>query len=197
MTHPWILTRDPGLLLFSVIGETRSSFKKTLIRLGWEPSRSSGDSSRTSPCPSTSSFEISLNFPFLPQPQRVGSLYFLSTCSTFKIFPHEGHSNLAAVTWGRTSDFCRTTPSTLIILLRFLLLISLILICCDSGRLRKRTANFGIFLGRSNSFMAISAALSNSSGFSKTSSAKSVLNLTSSAKSRTRNRLPFLTVSSN
>src|SRR3989338_6898421 len=103
-THPNTFTRDPGLLFRSVMGETKSSLRKTLMRFGCEASKSSGDSSRTNPCPSTSSLEISLNFPFLPHPHREGSLNFLSSCSTLIIFPQEGHSNLVAVTCGRRSE---------------------------------------------------------------------------------------------
>src|SRR3989344_968864 len=116
-TQPTSLIRDPGLDFLSVSGETRSSLQNTFIRLGWLPSRSSAASSRTSPWPSTSSLEISLNFPFLPQPHLLGSLYFLSSCRTLRMLPQEGHSNFAAVTWGRTSDFWRTTPSSQISLL--------------------------------------------------------------------------------
>src|SRR3989344_7539374 len=163
-TQPHNFTREPGLVLLSEKGETKSSFKKTLILFGWLPSRSSGDSSSTKPCPSTNSLDISLNLPFLPQPHLLGSLYFLSNCKIFRIFPQEGHSNLAAVTWGRTSDFWRTIPSLQMNLFRCLLRISLILIFWDSGRFFNLTLNLVTFWGRSNSLMVNSAALSNSSG---------------------------------
>src|SRR3989344_2851772 len=128
VTHPLSRTRDPGLLRRSEKGETKSSFKKTLIRLGWVPSSSSGDSSKTSPWPSTKALEISLNLPFLPQPHRVGSLYFLSSCKTLRILPQEGHSNLAAVTCGLTSVLFLTIPSIKTNLFKCLLRISLIFI---------------------------------------------------------------------
>ncbi len=171
---PLNFTIVPGLLLLSERGETKSSLRKTFILFGCAPSRSSAASSKIIPWPSTSSLAISLNFPFLPQPHLVGS-----------------------VTWGRTSDFCLTIPSHQTNLERCLLLISEILILCESGRLLSLIVNFLTFFGRSNSLMEISAALSSSSGCSKISSASSVLNLINSAKSRTRNSSPFRTVSSN
>src|SRR3989344_1008302 len=197
VTHPIIFTREPGLLLLSESGETNSSLRNTLILFDCAPSNSSGDSSNTKPCPSTNSLEISLNLPFLPHLHLLGSLYLVSNCKTDKIFPQLGHSNLAVLTCGRTSDFCLTIPSTQISLFRFLLLIALMVIFCDSGRFFSLTVNFTNFFGRANSLMAISAAFSSSSGFSRISSEISLLTLISSEKSRISWACPFLTASSN
>ena len=76
VTQPHNFTLEPGLVLLSDSGLTKSSLRKTLILFGCAPSKSSGASSKTNPCPSTNCLEISLNLPFLPQPHLVGSLYF-------------------------------------------------------------------------------------------------------------------------
>src|SRR3989344_650282 len=109
---PTTLILQPGVVLCSIFGSTRSSWRNTESLFGWSPpSNSSGDSSRTSLWASTKSFEISLNLPLLPHVHLDGSLNFCSSCRIEIVFPHEGHSNFADVTWGLTSDDCLTMPS--------------------------------------------------------------------------------------
>src|SRR3989344_5789667 len=98
LTMPYTLTLLPGVVFLSILGSTKSSFKKTDSLLGCSPpSKDSGASSRTSLCASTKFFEINLNLPLLPQVHLVGSLNLVSNCSIEMVLPHEGHSNLAEV----------------------------------------------------------------------------------------------------
>src|SRR3990167_2066351 len=100
---PNILTLLPGVVLFSILGSTRSSCKKTLILLGCSPpSKESGASSIINLCASTISLLKSLKFPFQPHEHLLGSLNFLSICKTLRIAPQLGHSNFAFTTCGLT-----------------------------------------------------------------------------------------------
>ena len=137
------------------------------------PSKSSEASSNTIFCASTNSLLNNLNLPFLPQPHLLGSLNLESNCRTVITFPQLGHSNLALVTCGRTSDFCLTKPLTNKNLLICLLRISLIIISMLSGRAVILILKLLISPSTSNCSSASSPALITSSGLSKSSSANS------------------------
>src|SRR3989338_242956 len=147
---PISLTLLPGVVLSSILGSTKSSFRNTEILLGCSPpSSASGDSSTTILWASTMSLLISLKPPFLTQEHLVGSLNVFSICKTEITEPHEGHSNLAFANCGLTSLACRTMTSTVINVLRCLDLRSLILIKCVAGRSKSLTR--GLFTMPSSS----------------------------------------------
>src|SRR3989344_2330368 len=109
---PISLTLLPGVVLSSILGSTRSSFRNTEILLGCSPpSNASGDSSITNLCASTISFDSILKLDFHPHEHLEGSLNLLSICKTDNIAPQFGHSNFALTTCGLTSDACLTIPS--------------------------------------------------------------------------------------
>src|SRR3989338_1313749 len=123
---PWIFILLPGVVRFSILKSTRSSFRKTLILLGCSPpSRVSGDSSITNLWASTISLLNNLKLPFQPHEHLDGSWNFLSIWRTERIAPQFGHSNLAFTTWGLTSEAWRIIPSTVRILSRCFALIAL------------------------------------------------------------------------
>ena len=137
---PIILTLLPGVVLISIFGSTKSSFKKIVIRLGCSPPcKLSLASSIVKTCASTMSFAISLNPPRRPHEHRLGSLNFLSICKTEIIEPQLGHSNLALVTKGLTSLACRTIPSIPIIFPKCFERIYRIYISCPLEILMNRT----------------------------------------------------------
>ena len=196
-TMPLMITLEPGDVFLSLSGETRSFLRSTLMRLGWSPpSRTSGDSSTTMPCASTNSLLSIRNFPFRPQPHLEGSRKVVSSWSTLMTLPQAGHSNLDAVTCGRTSDFCRTTPSMTIILLRCALLMLRIMKLCEGGSWEKRTLitrGEPFSTPRSNCCTASSAAFMTSSGLSRRSVARSGSNFDSSGNAMTSSLSPLRT----
>lgn len=189
-TMPVTWTLLPGFVLFSVSGETKSFRRRTFILFGCAPpSICSGTSSRTIICASHSSLLRRLNFPFLPQLHLVGSWILVSTCIMLNMFPHEGHSYLASAICGLTSDLFRTTPSNESNFPRFLLLMLRMSICELAGSLSNRRTSFC-----TPGFMcstAISPALSMSSGFSRSRSARSGSNIARIGKSIARLLSPF------
>ena len=179
---PRTFTLLPGVVFSSILGSTRSSFRKTLILFGCSPPvKASGASSVTSLWVSTISLLNSLNPPLLPQEHLEGSLNFFSICKTEIIVPQLGHSNLALTTCGLTSEDCLIIPSITIISFKCLERIFLTFISWDFGRFVNLTLTA---LTKPDSSIASSINLKTSSGFAKSSSAKLFENSVSFIKSR-------------
>src|SRR3989338_9681174 len=131
---PYTFTMLPGVVFFSILGSTKSSFKKTFSLFGCSPpSKFSGASSINKCWASNKSLLNNLKCPFLPQEHLEGSLNLVSNCNMVIVLLQLGHSNLALVTCGLTSEACLTIPSTTKNLFICSLLISLIFKYCPCG----------------------------------------------------------------
>src|SRR3989344_6803204 len=188
-TIPVILTLLPGVVLLSILGSTKSSFKKTDNLFGWSPPpKNSGISSIINLWASTSSLPTNLNLPALPQLHLVGSLNLVSICNIVITLPQEGHSNLAETTCGLTSEACFIMPSIEINKFKCSDLIFLIIIFCVSDKFLNLTLKS--VSGKSNCSNDSSADLITSSGFSNNNSLNSGSYSERSLKSITKDVSP-------